>query len=184
MATLSERQLVALVQEALPYDTRFFQQLITPYLPSLKGYCAKLLNNSSDAEDAVQETIIKALTHLKSFKWVVSFKAWLFKIAHHECINKMRDRRWDMHEEDSDYLISTMVDETESNDLSVSLSSLMEHLSFIDRNIMLLRYRTGLEFQEIADICELKLSAVKMRHKRVIEFLQDKLKDPVNINSI
>lgn len=183
MATLNERQLIALVQEALPYDTRFFQQLITPYLPILKGYCAKLLNNSSDAEDAVQETIIKALTHLKSFKWVVSFKAWLFKIAHNECINKMRDRRWDTHEEDSEYLISTMVDDTDATDLAVALSSLMEHLSFVDRNIMLLRYRTGLEFQEIADISDLKLSAVKMRHKRVIEFLQDKLKDSEYISS-
>lgn len=182
MATLTERQLVALVQEGLPYDTRFFQQLITPYLPSLKGYCSKLLKHSSDAEDAVQETIIKALTHLKNFKWVVSFKAWLFKIAHNECINKIRDRRWDTQVEDSDYLINTIIDETSTVDLSKTLSCLMEHLTFIDRNIMLLRYRTGLDFQEIADICELKLSAVKMRHKRVIEFLQDKLTDPVDIN--
>jgi RNA polymerase sigma-70 factor (ECF subfamily) len=41
---------------------------------------------------------------------------------------------------------------------------------------MLLRYRTELEFKEIADICHLKLSAVKMRHKRVIAFLQQTLK--------
>ena len=182
MATLNERQLVALVQEGLPYDTRFFQQLITPYLPSLKGYCSKLLNHAPDAEDVVQETIIKALTHLKTFKWVVSFKAWLFKIAHNECINKIRTRRWDTQVEDSEYFINTIVDETREVNLSEALSSLMEHLSFIDRNIMLLRYKTGLELQEIADICELKLSAVKMRHKRVIEFLQKQLKDDTELD--
>ena len=59
---LNERQLVALVQESLPYDTHLFQQLITPYLPVLKGYCVKLLNNQSDAEDVVQEILIKTLT--------------------------------------------------------------------------------------------------------------------------
>lgn len=80
MTTLNERQLIALLQESLPYDPRLFQQLISPYLPNLKGYCTKLLNNQSDAEDAVQETIIKALTHLKNFEWVVSFKAWLLKL--------------------------------------------------------------------------------------------------------
>jgi RNA polymerase sigma-70 factor (ECF subfamily) len=53
----------------------------------------------------------------------------------------------------------------------------MVDLSFSDRNIMLLRYRTDLEFQEIADICDLKLSAVKMRHKRIIEFLKGNLKE-------
>ena len=175
MIKLNERQLVAIVQESLPYDTSFFQQLITPYLPTLKGYCVKLLNNLSDAEDVVQETIIKALTHLKNFKWVVSFKAWLFKIAHNECINKIRDRRWDSLETNDEYLDSETVDENEHEDLPSLLSAIMVHLSFVDRNIMLLRYRTELDFQEIADICDLKTSAVKMRHKRVIEFLQRKL---------
>jgi RNA polymerase sigma-70 factor (ECF subfamily) len=173
---LNERQLVALVQESLPYDTRFFQQLMTPYLPILKGYCAKLLNNQFDAEDVVQETIIKALTHLKNFKWVVSFKAWLFKIAHNECINKIRDRRRDALEEDEQYLDNLVADDNSHEDLATALSALMVNLSFVDRNIMLLRYRTGLEFQEVADISDLKLSAVKMRHKRVIEFLQEQLK--------
>ncbi|WP_159819349.1 RNA polymerase sigma factor SigX [Colwellia sp. 20A7] len=175
MNTLTERQLVALVQESLPYDTRLFQQLITPYLPVLKGYCAKLLNNLSDAEDVVQETIIKALTHLKIFKWVGSFKAWLFKIAHNECINKIRDRRWDAMINDDEYLDNLIVENNDYQDLPSVLSALMKNLSFEDRNIMLLRYRTELEFQEIADICNLKLSAIKMRHKRVIEFLQGRL---------
>ncbi|MBU2924242.1 RNA polymerase sigma factor SigX [Colwellia sp. 1_MG-2023] len=176
MSTLTERQLVALVQESLPYDTRLFQQLITPYLPVLKGYCAKLLNNLSDAEDVVQETIIKALTHLKSFKWVGSFKAWLFKIAHNECINKIRDRRWDAMINDDEYLDNLVVENNDYEDLPAVLSALMKNLSFEDRNIMLLRYRTELEFQEIADICNLKLSAIKMRHKRIIEFLKGKLR--------
>ena len=123
MIKLNERQLVAIVQESLPYDTSFFQQLITPYLPTLKGYCVKLLNNLSDAEDVVQETIIKALTHLKNFKWVVSFKAWLFKIAHNECINKIRDRRWDSLEENDEYLDSATVDENEHEDLPSLLSA-------------------------------------------------------------
>jgi RNA polymerase sigma-70 factor (ECF subfamily) len=172
----NERQLVALVQANLPYDTRLFQQLIMPYLPTLKGYCVKLLNNLPDAEDVVQETIIKVLAHLKTFKWAVSFKAWLFKIAHNECINKIRDRRWDSIEPSDEYLENLIADENNNEDLATSLSGLLMHLSFADRNIMLLRYRTELEFKVIADICHLKLSAVKMRHKRVIAFLQQTLK--------
>lgn len=173
MNSFNERQLVALVQEGLPYDTQFFQQLVTPYLPKLKGYCIKVLGNQSDAEEAVQETIIKALTNLKGFKWLVSFQSWLFKIAHHECINKMRERRWDIMQYDDDYLDSLEAKQPEENDITTLISTMLESLSFDDRNIMLLRYRMGLDFQEIADICEMKLSAVKMRHKRVLEFLTD-----------
>ena len=177
MTTFNERQLVTLVQANLPYDTRLFQQLITPYLPMLKGYCSKLLNNQPDAEDVVQETIIKVLSHLKKFTWAVSFKAWLFKIAHNECINKIRDRRWNTIEQNDEYLENIIADESHHEDLATALSALMVNLSFEDRNIMLLRYRTDLEFQEIADICDLKLSAIKMRHKRVIVFLQGQLKE-------
>jgi RNA polymerase sigma-70 factor (ECF subfamily) len=107
----------------------------------------------------------------------VSFKAWLFKIAHNECINKIRSRRWDTIEQNEEYLENLVADESNHEDLATALSSLMVNLSFADRNIMLLRYRTELEFQEIADICHLKLSAVKMRHKRVIEFLKGQLKE-------
>ncbi|MBA6338027.1 RNA polymerase sigma factor SigX [Colwellia sp. BRX8-7] len=176
MTTLNERELVALVQASLPYDTRLFQQLITSYLPVLKGYCVKLLKHQPDAEDVVQEIIIKVLAHLKSFKWAVSFKAWLFKIAHNECINKIRDRRWDTIEHNDEYLESITNDDNSHKDFGTALSLLMVNLSFADRNIMLLRYRTGLEFQEIADICHLNISAVKMRHKRVVDFLQQRLK--------
>lgn len=175
MSVLNERQLVALVQESLPYDTKFFQQLITPYLPILKGYCTKVLNNQSDAEDVVQETIIKALTNLKGFKWIVSFKVWLFKIAHNECINKIRERRWELYENDEEYLDSLEAELPNEEDIVLLMSSLLEKLSFVDRNIMLLRYRTGLDFQDIADISEMKISAVKMRHKRVIEFLTEQM---------
>ncbi|MBA6350592.1 RNA polymerase sigma factor SigX [Colwellia sp. BRX9-1] len=176
MTTLNERELVTLVQASLPYDTRLFQQLITPYLPVLKGYCVKLLKHQPDAEDVVQEIIIKVLAHLKNFKWAVSFKAWLFKIAHNECINKIRDRRWDTIEHNDEYLESITNDDNSHEDFGTALSVLMVNLSFADRNIMLLRYRTGLEFQEIADICHLNISAVKMRHKRVVDFLQQRLK--------
>ncbi len=175
MNSFNERQLVALVQEGLPYDTRFFEQLISPYLPKLKGYCTKVLNNQSDAEDVVQETIIKVLKNLKGFKWIVSFKVWLFKIAHHECINKIRERRWDLFQYDDDYLDSLEADMPQEHDLAALMTTMLESLSFVDRNIMLLRYRTGLDFQEIADIADMKLSAVKMRHKRVLEYLSNQV---------
>ena len=173
MSDLNERQLVALVQEQLPYDTRFFQQLIKPYLPMLKGYCVKLLNEQADAEDVVQDVVIKVLLHLKEFKWVVSFRAWLFKIAHNECLNKIKARRWDKYDTNEDAIDNLVVETTESPTNPTLLNDLVEKLSFIDRHIILLRYRTNLGFQEIADICDMKLSAVKMRHKRAIELLSE-----------
>jgi len=72
---------------------------------------------------------------------------------------------------DDDYLDSLEAEQPAENDINLVLANMIDSLSFDDRNIMLLRYRTGLDFQEIADICEMKLSAVKMRHKRVLEYL-------------
>ncbi|MBO9489555.1 RNA polymerase sigma factor SigX [Endozoicomonas sp. G2_1] len=175
MTIKNERELVVLVQENLPYDTRHFQQLIGPYLPKLKGYCSQLLKNNADAEDVVQETIIKVLSHLKNFKWTVSFQAWLFKIAHNECINKLRERQKDFYRDEEKLEEPSVSIDNGNDDFEQIIQDLIETLNFTDRNIMLLRYRTGLEFQEIADISDMKLSAVKMRHKRIIDALSEQL---------
>ncbi len=180
MSELTERQLLILAQESLPYDTRFYEQLVKPYISMLKAYCSRILNDIDEAEDAVQEVLIKALKNLKSFKWNPSFKAWLFRIAHNECIDRIRQRQ--VTEEFTDTFEVEPADD--DNDFDAILADLIQHLSLIDKNILLLRYRTGLEFQEIADICDLKLSAVKMRHKRMLEQLKQQYESIKNQESL
>ena len=74
MQKFNEEQLVILAQDALPYDASFYQLLVKPYVTQLRGYCARLLNDQHEGEDAAQEVLIKILLNLKSFEWQQSFR--------------------------------------------------------------------------------------------------------------
>ena len=63
-----------------------------------------------------------------------------------ECINKIRERRWNLYEFDDDYLDTLESTEQNEDKITTLISSLLDDLSFVDRNIMLLRYRTCLDF--------------------------------------
>jgi RNA polymerase sigma-70 factor (ECF subfamily) len=68
-------------------------QRIRPHLPSLRRLCISLLRNSADAEDVVQETLLKAFTKIHQLRDGESIKAWLMQIAVNEARMRMRDRR-------------------------------------------------------------------------------------------
>ena len=61
---------------------------------------------------------------------------------------------------------------------SKGLNSLLVHVNPIDREILVLRFVAELEFQEIADIMHMGLSATKMRYKRALEKLRNQIDSP------
>lgn len=60
------------------------------YRRELTGYCYRMLGGASEAEDAVQETMVKAWRSLDGFEGRSSLRSWLYRIAHHVCIDMHR----------------------------------------------------------------------------------------------
>jgi RNA polymerase sigma-70 factor (ECF subfamily) len=69
-----------------------FGGLIEPYRRELQAYCYRLLGSPLDAEDAVQETMLRAWRGRAGFRQAVSFRAWLYKIATNTCLNTLERR--------------------------------------------------------------------------------------------
>lgn len=165
---ISEKQLVALVQAGLPYDTRFYEELVSRYIPGLRLYCSRMLKNHAEGEDATQEVLIKVLTSLSTFKWRQSFRAWIYTIAHNECIDRIRRNK---PGDNLDEHIELDYDNSESanRDVESVLKIILPQLSVVDRDLLSLRHLAGLNFSEIAETMGMNLSAAKMRYKRIVE---------------
>lgn len=82
----------ARVAEARAGDRRAFDALTAPHRRALVGHCYRMLGSASDADDAVQESLLRAWRHLDTWEGRASLKGWLYAIATRVCFDLI-DRR-------------------------------------------------------------------------------------------
>jgi RNA polymerase sigma-70 factor (ECF subfamily) len=90
-----QRLLLAAAQAG---DERAFRQLIEPYRHALDVHCYRMLGSTQDAEDLVQETLLRAWRALERFEPRAQFQTWLYRIATNACLDELerRPRRPDL----------------------------------------------------------------------------------------
>jgi RNA polymerase sigma-70 factor, ECF subfamily len=79
-----------LIQAALGGDEDAFRGLVDPYRRELQVHCYRILGSLSDAEDALQETLLAAWQGLGTFEGRSSIRTWLYRIATTRCLNMLR----------------------------------------------------------------------------------------------
>lgn len=82
-----------LVSQAQTGDNAAFSTLVRPYLRKAYHVALKITGNKEDAEDAVQQTLLKAYAHIAQFHGDARFSSWLIRIAINEARMKVRKRR-------------------------------------------------------------------------------------------
>jgi RNA polymerase sigma-70 factor (ECF subfamily) len=88
-AQTDERCLVAAAQAG---DERAFRELVEPYRAALEVHCYRMLGSPHDAEDLVQETLLRAWNGLERFERLASVKTWLYRIATNACLDELERR--------------------------------------------------------------------------------------------
>ncbi len=173
---LTDEELVERAQRELLTITKAYEELMCRYQRTLYNVCARYLGNERDADDVCQEIMLKVFHGLKKFEGKSKFKTWLYSITYNECTTQYRKerRKKRLLEALSLNPVDEVVEEeapqiTEDSSLDYWLTG----VNPIDKEIIILRFVAELEFQEIANIMHLGLSATKMRYKRAIDRLRE-----------
>src|SRR5215203_6307274 len=82
-----------LTKRAVGGDERAFAAIFRRYHQSLYRFCLAIVGNPEDAQDALQNTMMKVLRALPGEERKIELKPWLYRIAHNESIDLLRRRR-------------------------------------------------------------------------------------------
>ncbi len=179
----------ALVAAAKAGDSGAFSELIRHYDRRVFRMAKQITQNDDDAEDVLQETFLKAYTHLDDFQGNSKFYTWVVRIAVNEALMKLRKRRSD-RTVPLDDPIDTGEDEVvreiavwdqnpedtySREELGTILDEAVQSLKPAYRTVFVLRDIEELSIEETAETLNLSISAVKSRLLRARLQLREKL---------
>ena len=179
----------ALVTRAQSGDTSAFTELVNRYERRVFRVARNITNNQEDAEDVLQETFLKAYSHLGGFQGNSKFYTWLVRITVNEALMKLRKRKSnktvslddgiDTGEEVVVREVAVWDGNPEQQYSQEELKAIMDEavasLSPTFRTVFVLRDIEELSTQETADALGLSIPAVKSRLLRARLQLRDRL---------
>jgi RNA polymerase sigma-70 factor, ECF subfamily len=151
-------------------DDSAFARLVDAYQRPVYNVCYRMLGDLREAEDAAQETFLRAYTKLSTYDPGRKFSSWLLSIASHYCIDRLRRRRlkwisWD--ELPSWRWFPSQAPQPEEVAVRQEehrlLHCLLESLPPDYRAAVVLRYWHELSYEEIALAMDTTVSAIKSR---------------------
>ena len=166
-----------------PVLDRQLRVLIDEHAAAVYHVAYGVLRDRGLAEDAVQETMIKAWRGLPEFRGDSSTRTWILRIAHNTAIDSLRRRRdrstapEDLPDQAGPASIDDPASRVSGRDDLGRLKAALEDLDETSRTIVVLREVEGLSYQQISDTLGISLGTVKTRLLRARRTLQDSVKD-------
>jgi len=162
-------------------DVDALTEILTRYQPRLYGYLVRMVQDQALADDLFQQTWLRVMEKIGSYNSSSRFDAWLISVAHNLAIDhlrRQRSRSLDVPDEDgateADRLRSGGPDplaELLDSERAALIAAAMDELPAIHREVLTLRFETGMKLEEIAGIAAIPLSTVKSRLLRVLDAL-------------
>ena len=173
------------IERARAGEREAFARLIESYQTPIYNLTYRMLGDAGEAEDAAQEAFLRAYTRLSLYDPRRPFKTWLFSIASHHCIDRLRKRRltWLSLDEPLPPNLASAVAEPNPgpeeravrSEQAAAIQQVLARLSPEDRAVIVMRYWYDFSYEEISQATGSTVSAVKSRLHRARLTLAEKL---------
>lgn len=189
LVSMTDQEIVALAREG---REAAYRELIRRYERPIFSLILRMVRDRQLAEDLSQETFIKALNAIASYRPEFKFSSWIFKIANNAAIDQLRRREVDTLSIDgapnatsADDIEATALQvgdkgetplaELEARELGTHIERAISRLRPEYRSCIMLRHVEGLAYEEIAQLLDLPLGTVKTYIHRARHELRDML---------
>jgi RNA polymerase sigma-70 factor, ECF subfamily len=166
----------AVVRRVLAGDTEAYAVLVERYYQRCARYAVRVIGNREDAEEAVQDTLLRAFRSLHRYEERGQFTAWLFRILANQCrsaIARMARRERDFPDIYGDEALPVAAGPNGDGDMPAihgstgdRLDAALARLPGNQREALALRFGESLSYEDMSAITGASVSALKMRVSR------------------
>lgn len=157
-------------------DGPAFVALVDRFRQRVWRICFRLLGNEQDANDAAQEVFLRLFLHRSEFAGRSRYGTWVHGVAVRTCLTIRRSRQRRRRHEDvpagQPWESADPVRKAETPGLALDLMNMLDNLDEEDRALLILKYAEGYDYEELAAMFDVSVSACKMRISRAREKLQ------------
>ena len=163
-------------------------QLYKLYYKAMFNTCLRIVNDSLEAEDIMQESFLKAFEKINSYKGEVSFGAWIKRIVINHSLDELRKRKLDLESiEESVYEIKDNEEHFADDDIKMKAEEIRDQIKQLPdgyRIVLSLYLIEGYDHDEISEILHISNSTSRSQcaraKKKLIERLKEIKKEKVN----
>jgi RNA polymerase sigma-70 factor (ECF subfamily) len=166
----------SLVEQARAGNPDAFRLLVERHARSIHRLACRMLGDESIAEDAVQETFLRAYRQLHRYELRSSFSTWLYRITANRCIDMLRGR---------ERIAEARPEPVEAGlgphalavatEVRSSLRAALRHLTHQERAAFLLRHYEGCSIEQVAEVLDVSQAAAKNSVFRAVQKLRGQL---------
>lgn len=168
----------ALVERLKQGEPGAIDEVVRTYQKPLYSFIVRMVENRETADDVFQETWVRVIRHVGSFRGDSRFTTWLFQIALNQCRNVMRKQSRRSFVDIEDVSQSLAVEPEVDADRILAATKVKKMLASLPvkmREVLILRYYHDKSEQEIAEIIDAPVGTVKSRIHRATSMLRDKM---------
>jgi RNA polymerase sigma-70 factor (ECF subfamily) len=162
-------------------DRKAQTYLYATFYKKIYNCCYRILRNSCEAEDVMQESFIKAFSQLDKYEKETPFEAWILRIAINTAIDKLRENQPEWVDYDEKHFQHPEIeDETDEWELTIEkvkqIKRAVEQLPDAARIIINLYLIEGYDHEEISEILHISSGNVRIQYMRAKQKLIEMLK--------
>ena len=148
--------------------------LIDAHAPAIGRACMALLGSQTEAEDALQETLVAALDGLEAFRGEGTLRAWLLSVARRRCARRLEARSRE-REAKQGLAAPDAEPSAERTTMARRARRLLDEIRPSEREALVLRFAAELSFREVGVACGIDEAAARKRVSRGLSRLRSLL---------
>lgn len=169
--SFNEQEILAKLQDPST-QRRAFAEVVNQYSETLYWQIRRMVVDHEDANDVLQNTLVKAWTSIGSFRGEAKLSTWLFRIAYHESLTFLEHKKQNISIDDVSSEVSNQLESDpyfDGDETQAMLQSAIETLPAKQKAVFNMKYFEEKTYEEISAITGTSVGALKASYHIAIE---------------